>query len=175
MPDTIPSGPPASDPVNAAADAGAASLTGLMRDYGALWNITRTPHGFTAQRRPPPAPPVIFTATSMPVLRALLEHGYDTGKLAAIMRDFGGSWHIEYLDPGTSWVAVTHDHCLTRVIVAADLDTLQQQPQPRPSRPPGMIRRAPASLRDALTARMDLLPDPVSPRFQARHRESPAG
>ncbi len=38
-----------------------------------------------------------------------------------------------------------------------------------------MIRRAPASLRDALTARMDLLPDPVSPRFQARHRESPAG
>jgi hypothetical protein len=29
-----------------------------------------------------------------------------------------------------------------------------------------MIRRAPASLRDALTARMDLLPDPVGPRFQ---------
>ena len=127
MPDTIPSGPPASDPANPAADtdASAASLTGLMRDYGALWDITRTPHGFTAQRRPRPAPPVIFTATTVPALRALLEHGYDTGTLAAIMRDYGGSWHIEYLDPGTSWVAVTHDHGLTRVIVAADLDTLR--------------------------------------------------
>jgi hypothetical protein len=127
MPDTIPGGPPASDPANpaAAADSSAASLTGLMRDYGALWEITRTAHGFTAKRRPPPAPPVIFTATTVPVLRALLEHGYDTGKLAAIMRDFGCAWHIEYLDPGTSWVAVTHGHGLTRVIVAADLDTLR--------------------------------------------------
>jgi hypothetical protein len=135
MPDTIPSGPSASDPAQAAADVGAASLTSLMRDYGALWGITRTPHGFTAQRRPPPTPPVIFTATSVPVLRALLEHGYDTGKLAAIMRDFGGSWHIEYLDPGTSWVAVTHDHSLTRVIVAADLDTLRSNLSRDPADP----------------------------------------
>src|SRR5260370_3777211 len=133
MPDPTPSGPPASDPAHPAADAGAASLTGLMRDYGALWNITRTPHGFTAQRRPPPAPPVIFTATSMPILRALLEHCYDTGKLSAIMRQFGGSWHIEYLDPGTSWVAGTPDHCLTRGICAADLDTLRRNFSPDPT------------------------------------------
>jgi len=135
MPDTTPQRPPSSDPANPAANANAASLTGLMRDYGALWNITKTPHGITAQRRPPPAPPVVFTATTVPALRALLEHGYDTGKLAAIMRDFGGSWHVEYLDPGTAWVAVTHDHGLTRVIVAADLDTLRSNLNRDPADP----------------------------------------
>jgi hypothetical protein len=35
----------------------AASLTGILREYGALWKITRTPDGYTATRRPPPAPP----------------------------------------------------------------------------------------------------------------------
>ena len=103
----------------------AASLTSLLRDYGALWEITRTPHGLTAQRRPPPAPPVIVTATTVPALRELLEHGYDTSKLAAIEHDYSGPWHIERLDPGTAWVAVTHDHGLTRMITAADLDTLR--------------------------------------------------
>ena len=61
----------------------AASLTGLLHDYGGLWMITRTPRGFTAQRRPRPAPPDVFTAATVAALRELLEHGDDTGKLAA--------------------------------------------------------------------------------------------
>jgi hypothetical protein len=67
-----------------------ASLTGLLGEFGALWEITKTPKGFTARRRPPPAPPLVFTAATVPALRDLLEHGYDTGKLAGVMRDFGG-------------------------------------------------------------------------------------
>src|ERR1022692_3202957 len=78
MPDTTPG--PASD--------AAASLTALLGDFGGLWQISKTPHGYTAQRRPPPAPPLVLTAGTVAALRELLQHGYDTVKLAAIVADF---------------------------------------------------------------------------------------
>ena len=87
--------------------------------------ITRTPRGFTAQRRPLPAPPVVLAAATVPALRELLEHGYDTGKLAELMRDYGTEWDIERVDPGSTWVAVSRDGALTRVIAAGDLDNLR--------------------------------------------------
>jgi|CZLB01.1.fsa_nt_gi hypothetical protein len=102
----------------------AASLTTLLRDYGGLWVITRTLRGFTAQRRPRPIPPDVFTAATVAALRELLEHGYDTGKLAELIRDFGGKWEIERLDPGSAWVAVSRDGNLTRLITAGDLRSL---------------------------------------------------
>src|ERR1035437_1934574 len=89
MPDTPPG--PASDDT-------ATSLTVLLGEFGGLWQISKTPHGYTAQRRPPPAPPVVLTAKTVAALRQLLQHGYDTGKLAAIMADFGSQWHVERLD-----------------------------------------------------------------------------
>jgi hypothetical protein len=128
MPDTIPGGLPASDPANPAtdadadADADAASLTALLCEFGGLWEITKAPHGYRAQRRPLPAPPLIFTAGTVPGLRELLEHGYDTGKLAGLLRDYAGQWEIEHLDPGSAWAAISRD--LTQIITAADLDTL---------------------------------------------------
>jgi hypothetical protein len=115
MPDTTPG--PASDD--------AASLTALLGEFGGLWQISTTSHGYTAQRRPPPAPPLVLTAETVPALRELLQHGYDTGKLAAIVADFGGQWHVEHLDPGSAWVAVSHDGHLTQIIAAEDLDSLR--------------------------------------------------
>jgi hypothetical protein len=115
MPDTTPG--PASDD--------AASLTALLGEFGGLWQISTTSHGYTAQRRPPPAPPVVLTAGTVAALRQLLQHGYDTGKLAAIMADLGGHWHVEHLDPGSTWVAVSHDGHRTQIIAAEDLDTLR--------------------------------------------------
>ncbi|MDX6389523.1 MAG: hypothetical protein QOJ73_586 [Streptosporangiaceae bacterium] len=58
MPDTIPGGLPASDPANPAAeaDSDAASLTSLLRDYGALWDITRTPTASPQSAAPRPHP-----------------------------------------------------------------------------------------------------------------------
>ena len=103
----------------------AASLTGLLHDYGGLWMITRTPRGFTARRRPRPAPPDVFTAATVPALRELLEHGDDTGKLAGLMRDFGSEWEIKRLDPGSAWVAVSRAGNVTRVITAGELGTLR--------------------------------------------------
>jgi hypothetical protein len=102
----------------------AANLTALLCDYGGLWEITKTPHGYRAQRRPLPAPPLIFTAGTVPGLRELLEHGYDTAKLAGILRDFAAGWEIEHLDPGSAWVAVSRD--LTQIITAADPDSLRR-------------------------------------------------
>ena len=102
----------------------ASSLTALLCEFGGLWVIARTSRGFTAQRRPLPAPPVVLAAATVPALRELLEHGYDTGKLAELMRDYGAEWDIERLDPGSTWVAVSRDSALTRVITAADLDSL---------------------------------------------------
>jgi hypothetical protein len=116
MPDTTPA--PASDDT-------AASLTALLGEFGGLWQISKTPHGYTAQRRPPPAPPLVLTAGTVPALRELLQHGYDTGKLAAIVADFGGQWEVEHLDPGSAWVAVSHDGHRTQIIAADDLDTLR--------------------------------------------------
>ena len=116
MPDTTPG--PASDDT-------ATSLTVLLGEFGGLWQISKTPHGYTAQRRPPPAPPVVLTAGTVAALRQLLQHGYDTGKLAAIMADFGSQWHVERLDPGSAWVAVSHDGHLTQIIAAEDLDSLR--------------------------------------------------
>jgi hypothetical protein len=103
----------------------AASLTALLYDYGGLWQITKTPQGYRAQRRPVTAPPAIFTAKTVLALRGLLEHGYDTGKLAAIVRDFGSQWEVERLDPGSAWVAVSRDGSHTRVIAASELDSLR--------------------------------------------------
>ena len=103
----------------------AADLTALLCDFGGLWTITRTPNGYTAQRRRAPAPPVVFTAETVGALRALLEHGYDTAKFAGVLRDFGSEWEIERLDPGSAWVAVSRDGGHTRVIAAGDLDSLR--------------------------------------------------
>ena len=116
MPDTTPS---------TASDDTAASLTALLGEFGGLWQISKTPHGYTAQRRPPPAPPVVLTAKTVPALRDLLQHGYDTGKLAAILADFGSQWDVERLDPGSAWVAVRHDSHHTQIIAAEDLDSLR--------------------------------------------------
>ena len=104
----------------------AASLTALTSDYGQLWDISRTPKGVRAQRRPVPAPPLIFTAETVPALRELLEHGYDPGRLADLLRDFAAGWEIEQLDPGSAWVAVSRDGNLPLVIAAADLDSLRR-------------------------------------------------
>jgi hypothetical protein len=112
MPDTTPSDD-------------AAHLTALLCDYGGLWDITRTPQGYTATRRPPPAPPLTLTAGTVTALRELLEHGYDTGTLAALLRDFGSQWQIEHLDPGSTWAAVSHHEGHTQVLTAADLDALR--------------------------------------------------
>jgi hypothetical protein len=103
----------------------AASLTALLGEFGGLWQISRTSHGYTAQRRPPPAPPVVLTAGTVPALRELLQHGYDTGKLAAIVADFADQWEVERLDPGSAWVAVSRDGHRTQIIAADDLDTLR--------------------------------------------------
>jgi hypothetical protein len=115
MPDTTPG--PASDD--------AASLTALLGEFGGLWQISKTSHGYTAQRRPPPAPRLVLTAGTVAALRELLQHGYDTGKLAAIMADLGGRWHVEHLDPGSAWVAVSRDGHRTQIIAAEDLDILR--------------------------------------------------
>ena len=116
MPDTTPA--PASDDT-------AASLTALLGEFGGLWQISKTPprlHGATPS---PPAPPLVLTAGTVPALRELLQHGYDTGKLAAIMADFGGQWHVEHLDPGSAWVAVSRDGHHTQIIAADNLDSLR--------------------------------------------------
>jgi hypothetical protein len=85
----------------------AVSLTELLRDYGALWEISRRGPGLRAQRRRPPAPPVTFTAPSAAALRPLLEHGYDPAELAAISHAFGRDWHVERVEPGSGWLAVS--------------------------------------------------------------------
>ena len=61
----------------------------------------------------------------MTALRDLLQHGYDTGKFAAIMADFGSQWELERLDPGSAWVAVSRDGHRTQIITAEDLDSLR--------------------------------------------------
>jgi hypothetical protein len=76
------------------------SLTGLLTEFGALWDIISGPYGFAAQRRPPPSRPLILTAATATALRQLLEHGYDVAKLAAIIREFSGTWEIEHVNPG---------------------------------------------------------------------------
>jgi hypothetical protein len=103
----------------------AANLTALLYDYGGLWEIAKTRQGYMAKRRPLAAPPAVFTAETVGALRALLEHGYDTGKLAAIVADFGGQWQVEHLDPGSAWVAVSHGGHRTQIIAAEDLDRLR--------------------------------------------------
>ena len=118
MPDTTP-GMTSDD------DDAAASLTALLGQFGGLWQISKTPHGYTAQRRPPPAPPLVLTAKTVAALRELLQHGYDTGKLAAIVADFGGQWEVERLDPGSAWVAVSRDGHHTQIIAAEDLESLR--------------------------------------------------
>jgi hypothetical protein len=106
----------------------AADLTALLSDYGGLWQITKTQHGYTATRRPPPpAPPAVFTAETIAALRELLEYGYDTRKLAGVQRDFGSRWEIEHLDPGSAWVAVSHDGDTCHVLAASDLDSLRSK------------------------------------------------
>jgi hypothetical protein len=126
VPETMPS--PAADD--------AASLTALLCEFGGLWDITKTPHGYTAKRRTLPAPPLVFTAGTVPALRGLLEHGYDTGKLADLPRDFAAGWEIEQLDPGSAWAAVSRDGDLTQVITAADLDSLRSRLSRGPAGPP---------------------------------------
>jgi hypothetical protein len=118
MPDASRSGPAAPD---------AASFTHLTSDYGALWELTRKPRGFQAQRRPLPAHPVILTAETIPALRELLEHGYDPRALAAIFRDHHAAWQIEQLDPGSAWLAISRGPGHIQVITAAGLPALGEE------------------------------------------------
>ena len=108
----------------------ATSLTELLCDYGALWDISRSEHGFRAQRRRPPAPPVAFTAPSAAALRPLLEHGYDPAELAAVSHAFGSEWRVERVEPGSRWLAVSRGDAGAadapiRVILASDLERLR--------------------------------------------------
>ena len=105
----------------------AASLTALLRDHGGpLCEITRTPRGYRAVRRPLTAPPAVFTAATVAALRELLEHGYDPAELAAVIRDYGGEWQVEHIDPGSAWIAVCRgDDSVMRVIAANDLGSLR--------------------------------------------------
>lgn len=112
----------------------AADLTALLCDYGGLWQITKTPDGYRAQRRPRAMPPAVFTAHTVPALRELLQHGYDTGKLAELLRDFPARWDIEHLDPGSVWVAISRDSDPAQVITATDLDTLRTSLSGAPER-----------------------------------------
>jgi hypothetical protein len=62
----------------------------------------------------------------VPALRELLEHGYDPATLAAVIRDFGGEWQVEHIDPGSAWIALSRgDDGLIQVIAANDLGTLR--------------------------------------------------
>ncbi len=105
----------------------ATSLTALMIDYGGpLCEIAKTPQGYRAVRRHSPAPPVVFTATTVPALRELLEYGYDPAQLAAVISDYGGEWQVEHIDPGSAWIALSRGGGgLIRVIPANDLATLR--------------------------------------------------
>src|ERR1017187_2722877 len=103
----------------------AANLTALLGEFGGLWQISRTSHGYTAQRRPPPAPPLVLTAKTVRALRQLLQHGYDAGKLAAIMADFGGQWEVEHLDPGPALAGASHEGSHTQRMAADTLDSLR--------------------------------------------------
>ena len=105
----------------------AASLTALMRDYGGpRCEITKTPHGYRATRRSPPADPLVFTAPTVAGLRELLEHGHDPAKLAEVIHDFGGEWQVEHIDPGSAWIALSRsDDGVIRVIAASHLDSLR--------------------------------------------------
>ena len=109
-------------------DDDAANLTALLHDYGGpLCEITRTPKGYRAATRSPSASPVVFTAATVPALRELLEHGYDPATLAAVISDYGGDWQIEHIDPGTTWIALSHGgDGLIRGIAANDLGALQR-------------------------------------------------
>jgi hypothetical protein len=102
-----------------------ADLTALFTEYGALWEITRTPDGYQARRRPLPLSPLVFTADTVAALRELLTHGYDTAELADLLRDFAAGWDIEHLDLGSAWVAVSRDGGYTQVITASDLGSLR--------------------------------------------------
>jgi hypothetical protein len=103
----------------------AADLTALFTEFGGLWEITRTPDGYQARRRPLPVFPLVLTAETVPALRELLKHGYDTAELAALQRDFAAGWDIEHLDSGSAWVAVSRDSGYTQVITAPDLSSLR--------------------------------------------------
>ncbi len=104
----------------------AASLTALMSDYGGLWEISRTPKGIRAQQRHSPAPPVVLHAPTVAALREQLEHGCDPAELAAVIRDFGGEWQVEHIDPGSAWIALSPGgDGVIRVIAAHDLGSLR--------------------------------------------------
>ena len=138
MPDTTPG--PASDD--------AASLTALLGEFGGLWQISTTSHGYTAQRRPPPAPPLVLTAKTVRALRQLLQHGYDAGKLAAIMADFGGQWEVERLDPvphGSQSAATTATHASSPRATSTVSAAASATPRNDRQRPPHRhVKNAPA-------------------------------
>jgi hypothetical protein len=125
----------------------AISLTALLCDFGGLWEITKTARGYTAHRRPVPAPPLVFTAATVPALRELLEHGYDTAELADLLRGFAVGWDIERLDPGSVWVAVSRDSGLPQVITASDLGSLRTKLSRGQGEMPGTMDHLAARLR----------------------------
>jgi hypothetical protein len=63
----------------------------------------------------------------------------ESGKLRAVMRDFGPAWEIERVPPGAAWVAVTRRGSWVHVIAAHDLDTLRTKIEAaeREETPPG--------------------------------------
>jgi hypothetical protein len=72
-------------------------------------------------------------------LRELLEHGYDPAVLAAIIRDYGGEWQVEHIDPGSAWIAVSRGgDGLIQVIAANDLDALRGSLGRSPDEVPGV-------------------------------------
>ena len=50
-----------------------------------------------------------------------------SGKLAGLFREYGRSWEIEHVDPGSAWVAVTRHGSFVQVIAAPDLDELRAE------------------------------------------------
>ena len=50
-----------------------------------------------------------------------------SGKLAGLFHEYGHSWEIEHLDPGSAWVAVTRNGSFVQVIAAHDLDELRAE------------------------------------------------
>jgi hypothetical protein len=110
-----------------APDEGAASLTRLWTEFGALWEITRTAQGYQATRRSRPAPPAtVLVAETAPAMREMLRHGYDTRKLAGIMGDFSAGWHVERLDPGSAWIAISRSDP-AQLVTAPGLDMLRDE------------------------------------------------
>ncbi len=58
------------------------------------------------------------------------------GKLAGLFHEYGHSWEIEHVDPGSAWVPVTRHGSFVQVIATHDLDELRaEHKKPRQKNP----------------------------------------